>query len=673
MPCDLPRLLASLHLPDDIPELPLSEKTALAQEVREVILKVVSENGGHLAPSLGVVELTIALLSAFHPARDAVVWDVGHQSYPWKLLTGRAEQFDTLRRYGGISGFPRRAESPYDAFGVGHASTSLSAALGMAVARDLRGGDEHVVAVIGDGALTGGMAFEALNQAGDMGKRLIVILNDNSMSISKSVGALSRFLHGKPRAYRAVFRNDGPPASLSLFLSRNLLSSQMIKVKQGMAKMMLAIPGIGHRLLDMAQQGEISFKTFFTPGMLFEAFRFNYIGPINGHDIGQLVRHLEAAKKLDLPVLLHVRTRKGKGYPPAEADPEHFHGVSGFDPDTGHPLPPPSDEPQGPGFSCAFGESLIKLAETDPHIVAITAAMPDGTGLSGFRDRYPDRFVDVGICEEHAVTFAAGLAAKGFRPVVAVYSTFLQRAYDQIIHDVCLQNLPVILCLDRAGLVGEDGPTHHGAFDLTWLRAVPNLTIIAPRDEADLRNALYTALRLDRPVALRYPRGHSRLVHTLLAEEDICAPPAKFTYLSPGSGDMLIPGEDRVCVLAVGHRVLPCIEAAELAARRTGRQAAVFDARWIKPLPEAQILTLAKSYDAFLVVEESSRLGGFSSAVLELLADNNALGRLMVRRLGLPDQFVPHGAVRKLRADLGLNVEGIASAIEALFADLPPV
>ena len=470
-------LLSSLHLPEDIPGLSLPLKLALAQELRDTIIRVVTKNGGHLAPSLGVVELTIALLSCFDPARDPIVWDVGHQSYPWKLLTGRAERFDTLRRYGGISGFPNRNESPYDYFGVGHASTSISAALGMATARDLRGGKEHVVAVIGDGALSGGMALEALNQAGGMGKRLIVILNDNKMSISENTGALSRFL------------------------SRNLSHSTVMHIKQHVARVLSRLPK-GETIVDIIRKGEVSFKSFFTPGVLFEAFQFNYIGPINGHDILQLEKHLQAAKELDMPVLLHIRTRKGKGYSPAEHDPAHFHGISASVPDEISTPPQPSGwKPSGPGFSRAFGDEMCALAEKNPHLFAITAAMPDGTGLQGFHERFPERFADVGICEEHAVTFAAGLASRGYHPVVAIYSTFMQRAYDQIIHDVCLQNLPVTLCLDRAGLVGEDGPTHHGAFDLSWLRSVPNLSLAAPRDEDALRQALALAVSMPRPVA----------------------------------------------------------------------------------------------------------------------------------------------------------------------------
>ncbi|MCH5276632.1 MAG: 1-deoxy-D-xylulose-5-phosphate synthase [Desulfovibrionaceae bacterium] len=671
MPCELPPLLSSLNLPGDIPALTPQQREELAREARDVIIRVVSRNGGHLASSLGVVELTIALLTVFDPRRDAVIWDVGHQSYPWKLFTGRAPRFGSLRRQGGLSGFPRREESPCDTFGAGHASTSLSAALGMAVARDLMGGDEHVVAVIGDGALTGGMAFEALNQAGSMGKRLIVILNDNNMSIAASVGALSQVLHENSPGACPRPQRPGPPAALSLFLSHSLLSRRTRRIKQRITRVLRSVPSIGPRLLDIAERGEISFKSFFTPGSLFGAFHFNYIGPIDGHDSAQLIRYLEAAKELDAPVLLHVRTQKGRGYAPAEADPERFHGVSGFSADTGRPLYPPSDEPHGPGYSRAFGKTLCRLAESDPRIVAITAAMPDGTGLSEFRERFPDRFVDVGICEEHAVTFAAGLAARGLRPVVAIYSTFMQRAYDQIIHDVCLQKLPVVLCLDRAGLVGEDGPTHHGAFDLSWLRVVPDLALAAPRDEADLAHALFTALKLDGPTALRYPRGHSRPVASLSTENDMDVPPRSFRFLPPGSGEMLMEGEGRVCVVAAGQRALPALEAARRVADTLGHRAAVFDPRWIKPLPEAQLLTLAKTHEALLLVEENSLLGGFSSAVLELLADHHLPGSLSIRRLGLPDRFVPHGEARVLRAGLGLNVDGIASALEKLVRELP--
>ena len=643
LPPLLSRLCAADALPAGIADLSLEEKYALAQELRDEIIGVVAHNGGHLAPSLGVVELTLALLSVFDAKTDPIIWDVGHQSYPWKILTGRADRFDTLRRYGGISGFPRRSESPYDYFGVGHASTSISAALGMAVARDLKGGTEHVVAVIGDGALTGGLALEALNQAGGMGKRLIVILNDNGMSISKNVGAIS------------------------LFLSRNLSRHGVMRIKNRVGDAMRSVPKVGDWLLDTVRRGETSFKSFFTPGMLYEAFGINYIGPVDGHDIAKLERHLEAAKVLDMPVLLHVRTQKGRGYTPAEENPSRFHGISRFDLQTGESLspPPPSDDYSGPGFTPAFAAALCQLAENDERIVAITAAMPDGTGTSMFQARFPSRFIDVGICEEHAVTLAAGLAARGMRPVVAIYSTFLQRAYDQIIHDVCLQHLPVTFCLDRAGLVGEDGPTHHGAFDLSWLRAVPGLSVVAPRDELDLRNCLATALSLNAPVALRYPRGRSERLPAEIREKCQQGDTPDFIPLPPGEGELTLRGKD-VCVMAVGLQVHMAEEAARRIEAESGRRVSVFDARWIKPLPEKQILDLARNHRALLLVEENTRMGGFSSAVLELLADNDLLDGKIIRRANLPDDFVPHGSCEQLRSLTGLDTSHLYSLISSM-------
>ena len=640
-------ILSSLDLPGGIRGLKMEEKHALAQELRDAIIRVSLSNGGHLAASLGVVELTIALLSCFDPPRDSIIWDVGHQCYPWKILTGRYSGFGTLRRYGGMSGFPNRAESPFDCFGVGHASTSISAALGMAMARDLEGGSEHIVAVIGDGALGGGMALEALNQAGGLGRRLIVILNDNKMSITENTGAISRFL------------------------SRSLSHQTIMHFKQHVSRVLSRLPK-GNAIVDILRKGEISFKSFFTPGVLFEAFQFNYIGPINGHDIQQLERHIEAAKLLDSPVLLHVRTRKGKGYMPAEDDPSRFHGVPAAVPDEIEiPSPFGRGAPAGMGFSRAFGEALCELAARDPKIFAVTAAMPDGTGLQPFHERFPERFADVGICEEHAVTFAAGLAAKGFRPVVAVYSTFMQRSFDQIIHDVCLQNLPVVFCLDRAGLVGEDGPTHHGAFDLSWLRAIPNISILAPRDENALKRDLESAFTLAGPVALRYPRGSCRKldIKRFQAFSPLISPAALHPERPvPRHGDLLLRGNARVLVLAAGQRVFPCVEAALMTAEKSGAMPSVFDVRWVKPLPSREILELVHSHSALLIVEDNALAGGFSSAVLELLADNGALDGLVIKRLGIPDRFITHGPVRRLRADIGINITGIASALEELIA-----
>ena len=631
-------LLDSLRTPADLRTFSLTQLETLAAEVRSRIIDVVSRNGGHLAPSLGVVELTLALLSSFDAEHDKVIWDVGHQSYAWKLLTGRADRFHTLRQLDGISGFPKPCESPYDHFGVGHSSTSISAAMGMAMARDLaceaggpngeKGQDHRVVAVIGDGSLTAGQAFEGLNLAGHLGRRFIVVLNDNEMSISPNVGALSRFL------------------------SRTLSRRWVRQTKKDVLTLLRSIPRVGNDLATYAMRGEWSFKSFFTPGMLFEAFRFNYIGPVDGHDLAALKRHLEMAAAVeDGPVLLHILTRKGKGYKPAEDDPTHFHGVGGFEPETGL-----ARKKAGvPTFTDVFGKTLTELAEQDSRIVAITAAMPEGTGTTSFQERFPERFVDVGICEQHAVTFAAGLAIRGLRPVVAIYSTFLQRSYDQIVHDVCLQKLPVTFCIDRAGLVGEDGPTHHGAFDIAYLRHIPNIRLISPRDEDMLRHALFTSIKGDAPTAVRYPRGAGFGV-TL----DEC-----LRTLPEGQGQLMQDGE-RVAVIAVGNRVHPALEAAHAVQEECGVQVAVFDPVWLKPLPEEQLLELAARFDALLFVEESSLSGGFSSAVLELLADKGGLRGQRIRRLGLPDHFVEQGTQRQLRERLGLRADGIAQELRLL-------
>lgn len=611
--------LAQIEDPRQLLGLDDASLTALGQEVRQRIISTVASNGGHLAPSLGTVELTLALLAEFNPAKDKLLWDVGHQAYAYKLLTGRADQFHTLRQYGGISGFPRMEESPYDHFGVGHSSTSISAALGMATARDLQGKDHHVISVIGDGSLTGGEALEGLNLAGHMGKRLIVILNDNEMSISSNVGAIS------------------------LFLSRTLSRKWLRQTRREVLNFLRNIPHVGQKLATYAMRGEWSFKSFFTPGMLFEAFRFNYIGPVDGHDLQSLRRHLRAAAAVtDGPVLLHVRTKKGRGYPPAEKHPTLFHGVGPFDEATGQLL----SRPANPGFTQIFSETLIRMAEADPSIIAITAAMPEGTGTDKFRERFPERFVDTGICEQHAVTFAAGLASQGYRPVVAIYSTFLQRAYDQILHDVCLQNLPVVFCVDRAGLVGEDGATHHGAFDIAYLRHIPNMHILAPRDENVLQSSLRTAVGLGKPCAVRYPRGAG-----------FGAPLTEPSRLEEGKGELLREGDD-LLLLPVGACVHPALEAATML-EKDGYNVAVFDPIWLKPMPAEQILSLCQKFSSLVLVEEGSRAGGFSSAVLELLADHDALDGKIVRRLGLPDRFMQHGKQQILRAEAGLDGAGI--------------
>ena len=625
-------LLARIRKPHDAAELDPADLLRLAEELRERIIETVSRNGGHLAPSLGVVELTLALCAVFNPDQDKIIWDVGHQCYAWKLLTGRADRFDTLRRLGGLSGFPKPCESPYDHFGVGHSSTSLSAALGMAMARDLRKQTHHVLAVIGDGSLTGGQALEGLNLAGDMQRRLIVVLNDNEMSISPNVG------------------------SLSLFLSRTLTRAWVRQTKKDVLRLLRSIPRIGGDLVNLVQRSEQSFKSFFTPGMLFEAFRFNYLGPVQGHDVKELKRHLRMAAQVeDRPVLLHVLTRKGKGYPPAEENPAYFHGVGGFEPETGLAR---AQAGSPPSFTSVFGGTLCELAEKDPRVVAITAAMPEGTGTSRFQECFPERFVDVGICEQHAVTFAAGLAKEGLKPVVAVYSTFLQRGYDQIVHDVCIQKLPVVFCLDRAGLVGEDGPTHHGVFDIAYLRHIPHMSILAPRDEDMLRHALATALNCAGPVSVRYPRGvgYGASMNGPL------------TVLPSGRGELLAEGKDAL-VIALGSRVHPALEAAQRVREATGATFAVFDPIWAKPLPEEELLALAVRYNKILLVEEGSRAGGFSSAVLELWSDREALTGQKIRSLGVPDKFIEHGAQQELRVQLGLCVDGIAAALEALMRD----
>ncbi|MBO4296523.1 MAG: 1-deoxy-D-xylulose-5-phosphate synthase [Desulfovibrio sp.] len=622
-------LLETIQGPGDVRRLTNAELERLAGELRRRIIAVCSENGGHLAPSLGTVELTLALLAEFDLDRDKLVWDVGHQTYAYKILTGRNREFGTLRRRGGLAGFPRLAESPYDFFGVGHSSTSISASLGMATARDLEGKDYSVVAVIGDGSMTAGEAFEGLNLAGHLRKKLIVVLNDNEMSIAPNVGALSRFL------------------------SRNLSRRWFRQTRKDVLSFLRTIPRIGDNLATYAERGEWSFKSFFTPGMLFEAFRFAYIGPVDGHDIPALRHHLAMAAAVeDGPVLLHVHTQKGKGFAPAEKDPTHYHGVGHFDPETGMFLPGKST---APSFTGVFGKACVALGEKDPRIVAITAAMPDGTGTVLFQKAYPDRFFDVGICEQHAVTFAAGLACQGMRPLVCIYATFLQRAYDQIVHDVCLQNLPVVFCVDRAGLVGDDGSTHQGVFDVAFLRHIPNMHLLAPRDEAMLPRCLRTAVELNRPCAVRYPRGAAFGVPM----------PEEPEALPLGQGEVVQEGE-RVAVLALGNRVHPALDAALEVHMRQGFMPLVFDPVWVKPLPERQLEDIFRRFKRIVTVEEASLAGGFGSAVLEFASDRGLLDGHKVVRLGVPDSFVEHATQAQQRGDLGIDVEGIVRAVTEL-------
>ncbi len=623
------RLLDRINSPADLKGLSLHELELLAKELREEIVRTVSKTGGHLAPSLGVVELTIALHYIFDAPNDKIIWDVGHQAYAHKLLTGRRDRFHTLRTYGGISGFPKRNESPYDTFDTGHSSTSISVGLGICVAKALKGEKKRVIAVIGDGSMTAGMAFEGLNQTGHAGKDLIVVLNDNAMSISPNVGALSSFLSRKMTGKRFVtFRKD----------LENFISS---------------LPGVGENILNLVKKSEDSFITFFTPGMLFEAFKFKYIGPINGHRIDRLVEAFGNTRHLEGPVLIHVLTTKGKGYAPAEKDPAHYHGVGSFEIATGSP--PRHKEKSSPSYTSIFGKTMIELGKKEKRLFAVTAAMPEGTGLVEFGNIYPDRFADVGIAEQHAVTFAAGLATEGFKPVVAIYSTFLQRAYDQIIHDVCLPNLPVVFAIDRGGLVGEDGPTHHGHFDITYLRNLPNITVMAPKDENELRHMLFTAIHHQGPVAIRYPRGKALGVHM----------DKEYLNIPIGKAEILKDGKD-LLILAIGSTVYPSLEAAE-SLKKDGYSVGVVNCRFAKPL-DPKLAELSASIGHVLVVEENIRQGGLGGAILEMLNDHGVDG-IQIKRIGLPDKFVEHGSPELLREKYGLDTSGILREAKILLND----
>ncbi|QWV96296.1 1-deoxy-D-xylulose-5-phosphate synthase [Geomonas nitrogeniifigens] len=618
----MPSILDGITDPSQLKALSLRELETLAEELRARIIETCAANGGHVAPSLGVVELTIALHRVFDSPKDKIVWDVGHQAYAHKLLTGRKERFGTLRTRGGISGFPKRAESAHDCFDVGHSSTSISAGVGFAVARDLKKGRNKVLAVIGDGAMTGGLAFEGLNHAGELNKDLVVILNDNEMSISENVGALSNLL------------------------SRTITSEYVHRAKKDLEAFLEGVPMFGKSVLKIAKRAEESLKTLFTPGMLFEAFGFEYIGPIDGHDIPKLLETLENVKRFDDAVLIHVLTRKGKGYPPAEANPSLFHGVGPFDIKTGKVH---KGKGGAASYTGVFGETVKRLAQEDERIVAITAAMPDGTGLTPFAKEFPERFFDVGIAEQHAITFAAGLAAEGFKPVVALYSSFLQRGFDQLCHDVCLQELPVVFAIDRAGVVGSDGPTHHGVFDLSYLRALPGLTVMAPKDENELQHMLMTALSLEGPAALRYPRGNGLGVPM----DQLLAP------LPIGKGERLKDGRDGA-IIAVGTMVGPAREAAA-ALSGEGIEVAVMNARFVKPLDAELILELART-GLLITVEDNVVQGGFGTAILELLEQYEMTG-VRVVRLGYPDSFVEQGEQADLKAAYGLDAAGIARSV----------
>jgi 1-deoxy-D-xylulose-5-phosphate synthase len=595
----------------------------LASEVRTEIIDVVSQTGGHLASSLGVVDLTIALHYAFDTPKDRIVWDVGHQAYAHKMLTGRRGQFRTLRQHGGISGFPKREESPCDHFDVGHASTSISAALGMVAARDIKGEDYRVIAVIGDGSISAGLAFEGLNQAGHLKKNLVVVLNDNEMSISPNVGALSSYL------------------------SRLMTGNFYTKLRQETKQFLQGIPKVGEAMFNLAKRTEDSIKGLMAPGMLFEDLGFQYVGPIDGHNIDHLLQTFNNIKDYTWPVLVHVVTRKGKGCQFAECSPSQFHGTPPFDRETGKA----NKKASILSYTEVFGQTMIRLAEDNDRIVAISAAMSEGTGLDKFSEKFPDRFFDVGIAESHGITFACGLAVEGMHPVAAIYSTFTQRAYDQIVHDLCLQNLPVTLALDRAGLVGEDGPTHHGVFDIAYLRHVPNMVIMSPKDENELQHMIRTAVEYAGPTAVRYPRGTG---YGVPMDQQI-------KTLEIGKGELLKDGSD-VVIFAVGNMVYPSLEAGRRLAA-DGLSVAVVNARFVKPLDAELILRMAKSTGKIVTVEEHALLGGFGSSVLECL-DAAGVPGVKSLRIGLPDSYIEHGTQAILRKKYGLDVDGIHGKVK---------
>lgn len=619
-------ILEKVNIPADLKRLTVPELKVLAEEVRALIIDTISRTGGHLAPSLGVVELTIALHYVLDPPADKLVWDVGHQTYAHKILTGRKDRFATIRTHQGLSGFPKRAESEYDSFDTGHASTSISAALGMAIARDLAGEHYRVAAVIGDGSLAGGLAFEGLNHAGQLKRNLLVVLNDNRMAISKRVGAFGQYL------------------------TRITTAPAYTTFEKNLWDLLGKLPrDLGQPTRVLFRRFREGFKNLIVPGLTFEELGYHYEGPVDGHDLAALIEILRRVKDLPGPTMLHVLTVKGKGFLPAESDAERFHGVCAFDPETGDFR----DHRDIPSYTEVFGTTLVELARRDRRVVAITAAMPEGTGLDCFRREIPERFFDVGIAEQHALTLAAGMATRGMRPVAAIYSTFLQRGYDQIIHDIALQQLPVVLAIDRAGLVGEDGPTHHGPFDLSYLRCIPNLVVMAPRDENELRSMLRTALAHGGPSAIRYPRGSG--FGAALADPEI---------LPIGSGAVLRRGADGA-VLAIGVMATVALRAAEELAGR-GLDLEVIDARFVKPLDEPLLLDTLSRHRRVCTVEENVLAGGFGAAVLEL-AERRGLAR-PITRIGLPDAFIEAGPRPLLLGRNGLSQAALRDRLAALFS-----
>lgn len=615
-------ILEQIKGPEDLKKLTSEELSQLAEEIRAFLIEKISHTGGHLASNLGVVELTIALFRTFDLPEDKIIWDVGHQSYTHKILSGRRMEFDELRQYGGLSGFPKRKESPYDSFDTGHSSTSISAGLGIAQGRDILGEDYKVVSVIGDGALTGGMAYEALNNAARMKKNFIIILNDNKMSISENVGGMSRYLGG---LRTGAGYND---------------------LKKNVADTLERIPVVGGRMIDKIKRTKNSIKQLFIPGMLFENMGITYLGPVDGHNIPALCKVLKEAQKLDHAVLVHVLTKKGKGYEPAEKNPAHFHGVSPFDIKTGKPLA----EKKYPTYTDVFSKKLCQLGETHPELVAVTAAMPDGTGVAAFGNKFPDRFFDVGIAEAHAVTSAAGMAAAGLRPVVAVYSSFLQRGYDQILHDVCIQNLPVLFAVDRAGLVGSDGETHQGIFDYSYLTSIPNMSVAAPKNLWELRAMLDFAMDYKAPFAIRYPRGTA---YRGLKE-----------FMQPiayGKGEIIYE-EENIALLAVGSMVSTGEHVREKL-KEEGVSCTLANARFVKPFDKELVDRLAKNHRLIVTMEENVLQGGFGLPVTAYIHEHYP--QVKVMNIALPDAYVEHGNVSVLRKGLGIDSDSIIQRLKA--------
>ena len=631
------RFLSEINSPADLRQLKVEDLQEVADEVRHFIIDTCSRVGGHTGASLGAVELAVAMHYVFDTPRDRLVWDVGHQAYAHKILTGRRDELHTIKQFGGLSGFLRREESEYDTFGAGHASTSLSAALGMAVARDTKEEDFHVCALIGDSSLAGGMAMEAINQAGHVKSRLIVILNDNGMSIAPAVGSLSGYLNRIKEAQ----------------------SYQHLKEEIGDA--LESVPGIGRHLRNAAKSVKDAIAAAVLPGALVNELGFRYIGYVDGHNVAAMVRALEEAKKVeDGPVIVHALTTKGKGFPNPEKNYYAYHATGPFDPKTG--LPYKSGNILPPAYTAVFGQTMCELMEADDRIVALTAAMPDGTGVDKILEKFPERAFDVGIAEQHAVTFCAGMACEGLRPVAAIYSTFLQRGFDQLIHDVCLQNLNVTFAMDRAGIVGADGPTHHGLLDIAYLRGYPNIILMAPKDEAELRDMMLTAVEFEGPAALRYPRGNGLGV-------DISTKPK---LIEIGKSEVMRNGK-HVAIVAYGSMVYPAMEAAEKL-QQDGVEATVVNARFVKPLDSAAILKLAREFDLIVTVEEAYLAGGFGSAVLELLETEGMQDKVKVVRMGVSDEIVTHGDPKRLLGHYGLNAEGICERVKTsldLLTDMP--